>query len=557
MISVYPSTEKDFADNGLKILKPLKAQIHKEDNGDYYIDLKDNLDNIDYYQSGMIIRANTPWGYQGFRLSNPSINGNLISVRGKHLYFDSANYLIRDSYVVDKNCNDALDHLNNATDIVSPFTTLSDITVVTSYRCVRHSLEEAIATVIERWGGHLVRDNYRIEIRNQIGQDNGIVISYAKNIQKLTSDENWDDVVTKILPVGKDGLTLPEHYLSITESLYDIPYSKVISFDQSNIVEEDYTYDGVLDEEEYEEALIDDLRNQGLEYLENNKFPKVNYSVNAYIDKVSDVGDIIYLQHPKCKIDLTTNVIAIDYDCIREQYIKIEFGNFKSKLKDLVSRVTSTVTEEVDKSTTEVASKLESELHSATNSIMSLMTDSYVINDEGKQIFIVDALPKENATNVIRVNKNGIGFSQNGINGTFNSAWQINGVLDMQQINVINLVADMIKGGTLKLGSNLNESGKLELYDESNRLISTFDKNGLIFYCDDNSYIKINPEVGFAGYDAQNQKTYWVDGDEFHQRKSVVEEEITLAQKARIIPITVYDNNNNVTNDGVGFVALV
>ena len=79
----------------------------------------------------------------------------------------------------------------------------------------------------------------------------------------------------------------------------------------------------------------------------------------------------------------------------------------------------------------------------------------------------------------------------------------------------------------------------------------------MIFYCDDNSYIKINPEVGFAGYDAQNQKTYWVDGDEFHQRKSVVEEEITLASKTRIIPITLYNDNNEVTNDGVGFVALV
>ena len=557
MISVYPSTEKEFANNGIKILKPLKAKIHKEDNGDYYIDLKDNLDNIDYYQSGMIIRANTPWGYQGFRLENPNINGNLITIRGKHLYFDSANYLIVDSYVVDKNCNDALDHLNNACDITTPFTFISDITRIASYRCVRHSLEEAVATVIERWGGHLIRDNYKVEVRNQIGNDNGIVISYAKNIQKLASDENWDDVVTKILPVGKDGLTLPEKFLELEEDLYDIPYSKVVPFEQDHIQEDDYSVDGVLDEEAYKNALIEDLRNQGNDYLQVNKLPKVNYSVNAYINKVSDVGDVIYLQHPKCRINLTTNVISIDYDCIREQYVKIEFGNFKSKLKDLVSNVSSTVTEEVSKSSTEIVGKLESELNRATNQIMSLMTESYVINDDGSQILIVDSLPKETAQKVIRINNVGIGFSQNGINGKFNSAWLIDGTLDMQNINVINLVADMIKGGTLKLGSNLNESGVIELYDESNRLISTFDKNGLVFYCDDNSYIKINPEVGFAGYDAQNQKTYWVDGDEFHQRKSVVEEEITLASKARIIPITLYNDNNEVTNDGVGFVALV
>ena len=39
MISVYPSNEKNFSDNGIKILKPLKALIRKEANGDYYIDL--------------------------------------------------------------------------------------------------------------------------------------------------------------------------------------------------------------------------------------------------------------------------------------------------------------------------------------------------------------------------------------------------------------------------------------------------------------------------------------------------------------------------------------
>lgn len=557
MISVYPSNEKRFADNGIKILKPLKARIHKEDNGDYYLDLKDNLDNIQYYQQGMIIRANSPWGYQGFRLENPKIEGNRISIRGKHLYFDTANYLIKDCYIVDKNCNDALDHLNINCDEVSPFTFISDIPRVNSYRCIRHTLEEAIAVVVDRWNGHLIRDNFKIEVRNEVGQDNGIVISYAKNIEKLSVDEKWDDVVTKLLPVGKDGLVLPEVYLTISEQLYDIPYSKIITFQQDNIIEDDYKDEnGELDEEDYKEALIEDLRKKGLDYLEENKFPKVNYSVNAYIDKVSDVGDVIHLSHPKCNVDLITNVISIEYDCIHEKYEKIEFGNFKNKLKDLIENVTSTVDKKVQESTVEVTAKLQSELQEATDKMTDLMTDSFVIYD-GNQILVLDSLPKETARKVIRINKEGIGFSENGIKGTFNSAWSIDGTLNMQSINVINLVADMIKGGTLKLGSKLNEAGVIELYDESNRLISTFNKNGLIFYCDDNSYIKINPEVGFAGYDAQDRKTYWVDGDEFHQRKSVVEEEITIANKLREIPMTLYNDNNEITNDGVGFVALV
>ena len=550
MISVYDSTEKSFATNGIKILKPLKALIRKEDNGDYYIDLKDKIDFIDYYQAGLIIRVPTPWGYQAFRLTNPNIENNKITARAYHVYFDSQNYIIKDSYVVDKNCNDALDHLNMACDIMSPFTTISDITTVNSYRCVRKSLEEAISDVIDRWGGHLVRDNYNIAIRENIGQDRGVTIAYAKNISKITQKENWDNVVTKILPVGKDGLLLPETYLELEEDLYDIPYTRVVSFDQNDITEENYTVDGVLDTEAYNDALEEDLRHQATTYLEENKIPQVNYSVSAYLKDVSDVGDTIYVKHPKCKIDITTNVIAIEYDCIQEKYTKIEFGNFKSKLKNLIQNITSNITEEVDKSNTETVAKLQTELQDATNQIKNSLSDSYCIYD-GDKILVVDKLPKEEAVNCLLISNGGIGFSNTGTNGTFSSAWSIDGTLNMQQINVINLVADLIKGGTLKLGSNLDESGKMELYDEANKLICKIDKTGLTFYNEDGSYILINPDVGFAGYDSTNNKTYWVDGDEFHQKKSVVEEEITFAQKLRFVDIETD------TNSGVGLVAMV
>jgi len=101
------------------------------------------------------------------------------------------------------------------------------------------------------------------------------------------------------------------------------------------------------------------------------------------------------------------------------------------------------------------------------------------------------------------------------------------------------------------MGSNANESGIIELYNEANKLICLLDKNGITLFCENGEYVKLNPDVGFAGYDTNNNKIYWADGDEFHMRKSVVEEEITIASKLRIIPIQTDANN------GVGFVALV
>ena len=200
---------------------------------------------------------------------------------------------------------------------------------------------------------------------------------------------------------------------------------------------------------------------------------------------------------------------------------------------------------------------LEKELEEATAKINSAYGNSYVVNDSGSEIIVVDRLPKETAVNCLKINSAGIGFSSTGIYGTYNSAWSIDGTLDMQQINVINLVADLIKGGTLKLGGVNNTSGILELYDEAHTLIGLMNKDGLKMYGTDGSYVLLNNEVGFAGFDRNNNKIYWVDKDEFHQKKSVIEEEITLCNKVRFIPITIYDSSNNVTNDGIGLVSTV
>ena len=238
MIKIYEPTEVLFDHNGLKILHPTKAEIYIEDNGDYYIDVESSIDDLEYLQEGMIIRAATRWGEQGFRLTNPVRKNNKISVKGYHLWKDSSKYIIFNSYVENKNCNDALDHLNSACDVGTPFTTISDITTINSTRIVRQSLEEAIATVIEKWGGHLYRDNWVIGVKSKIGEDRGITIKYGKNSTNIEANEDWSNVVTKIIPVGYDGITLPEKYLE-AETQYSVPYTKVIKFEQ-DINQDDY-----------------------------------------------------------------------------------------------------------------------------------------------------------------------------------------------------------------------------------------------------------------------------------------------------------------------------
>lgn len=548
MIKVFGSTDAVYTSNGDVVLHPLKARVIKQDNGAFYLDLETDLQYVDYLVAGNIIVANTPQGEQAFRIGDYQKTRTKVKMKAQHVFFDSRNYLIQDSYVVDKNCNDALDHLNQATEPASPFSTLSDVGTVNSYRCVRKSLYEAIQTVIERWGGHIVRDNWNIRLMTSIGADNGVTVRYAKNLKEITVDENWDEVVTKLMPVGRDGLLLPEIYLT-SATQYDIPFTRTVSFNQTGINEQDYE-----DITDYQNALIDDLRQQAQEYLDAHCVPKVNYTLKANLERITDIGDTVQVIDERLGINLMTNVIAYDYDCILEKYVEVQFGNFQNTLSGLLGNIRTSTETIVTEQAEAVKVVLGQELEEATNAILSVMGNSYVIYN-GDSIMVVDSLPKETATNVIRINSAGIGFSNTGINGTFNSAWLIDGTLDMQQINVINLTANLIKGGTLKLGSESNTSGILELYDNNNNLVGLMDKNGLKMFGTDGSYVLMNNQVGFAGYDRNDNPIYWVSADEFHMKKSVIEEEITLCAKMRFIPIEIY-SGSTLVNDGIGLVSV-
>ena len=553
MIKVFGQADTSFSSNGDIVIQPSKALVHKMDNGDFYLELECPLDYLESVIPNNIIVAPTPQGEQAFRIFSVTTTRRKITAKCLHLFYDANNYLIVDSYVVNKNCNDALDHLNNATDNTSPFTTLSDIQTINSYRCVRTSLAQAINVVLERWGGHLVRDNWNISIMNQIGMDNGVTIQYKKNLKEITVDYDWSSVVTKLMPVGKDGLLLEDSFVS-SDIQYEIPFTKSMSFNQE-LSEDDFKdSEGNVNEEAYHQALLDDLRVQAQAYVDANCIPKVNYTLKANMDKITDVGDTVEVIDERLGINIMTHVLSYIYDCILGKYTEIEFGNAQPQLSNLMNSMQSTMDKAIEENNQIITVTLSSELQEAQDKIWNALGNSYCIY-EGDQILVVDSLPKETARNVLRINSAGIAFSQTGINGSFTSAWLIDGTLNMQAINVINLTADLIKGGTLKLGSNLNSNGQLEVYDEANNLIAELNKDGLKMYGVDGSYLLINTEVGFAGFDRLDNKIYWVDKDEFHMKKSVVEEEITLCAKMRFIPIEV-TSGNTLVNDGIGLVSV-
>ena len=414
MIKIFGTNDTSFDSNGDVVISPLKAKVYKQDNGDYYLDFECGLQYVDLITEDRIIVANTPTGEQAFRIKNPIKQKNKVTAKANHVFFDTKNLIIADTDIVDKNCNEAMVQLNSHTDITSPFTTYSNIDATESYRCIQQNMHDALATVLEQWGGHLVRNNFSIQILENIGQDNGVTVRYGKNLQDINCEENWTDVATKILPVGRDGILLndldPSQSIYMeSDTQYSVPYTKVVTFNQEI---DNNDYPSII---AYRQALVNDLRAQAQAYLEQNCCPLVNYTLKAHLDNITDIGDVIEVIDDRLGITITTQVIAFTYDCILEKYTEIEFGNFQKTLSDLIGTISAQVNQ-----------NRMSDIQEATDSIWQTLNKSYVIFD-GYQILIVDELPKENATNVIKIDSDGIKFGTDGILGQFTTSWAIDG----------------------------------------------------------------------------------------------------------------------------------
>ena len=557
MLKLFKSTDKVFNSNGDKIVQPLKARIRKEDNGDFFLELETSLVYANDIVERAIVVAPTPQGEQAFRVGNVQKTRSKISTKAWHVFFDSDNFLIEDSYVVNKNCNDALVYLNKATSDISPFSVFSDINILSSFRCVRHSLREAVDVILSRWGGHIVRDNFHFEIRETIGKDNGVTVRYAKNLQQISCDENWNEVVTKLLPVGKDGILLnavdknADLYVYSTVK-YELPYTKKLNFTQE-LNDDDFRLpNGNLDEINYKKALVEDLKKQAQEYVAKNQIPKVNYELKANLEQAVDIGDKIEVIDERLGVNIFTNVIAYEYDCLTGKYVSVEFGNFKKKLSDILGHVSSTVSEKVEHGVQTIQVSLAEDLREATKKIWDFFEMSNVVY-EGNQLLILDRIPKEIAKNVLRLDSAGLSFSTTGVSGDYKLAWSIDNFFNFSNTNFENFSLDLLHGGTLKLGRSKNSSGILKLFDNSNNLIAELSgENGFSLYGKEKLLVACDMAVGFAMYsqwsflNAGREINSIADLKPFFQvyphngqlrvRKLAVNREIEFSKKFKILP---------------------
>ena len=464
MISIYRPDETEFTRNGLgSISKSVIDPVVMQDlNGIYAFKFKYPIfaPRANYVKGEYIMKVMTPKGYQLFRIHKEEPVMGYRNVTAYHIFYDLAFNYIDDTNVIGKTGTAAGIQILSATNYLHSFEFVSDIATVATARIVGMNVAEALLddskdnSFISRWGGEIDRDNFQIRMLNHIGEDRNVTIEYRKDLEGFDATIDWTTVVTRIKPIGFDGLELPEKFID-SPLISNYPYPKIREIEYKDIkaaigeyaddedaipLEDAYAELRRLADLEYSQAEIDrptatyDV--QFVNLMNTNEYKKYAALQTIYI------GDTVKVRHMKEDIDLTAKVISYEYDPIQKKYTKISLGSIKQTLSgsgygNLQSQIDAI--KQVD------ISNLEASIDRATGLINNAL-GGYVLKRNG-ELLIMDTEDITTAVKVWRWNLNGLGYSGTGYAGPYRTAITNDGHFVADFIDVGLLKAEMIQAG--------------------------------------------------------------------------------------------------------------
>lgn len=516
---LYEKNEQSFQSIGIAILSDcLSCTVNEELNGKYECEFSYSISGVNFEKitADRIIKvqANEVSQPQLFRIykSSKAING-IVKFYCQHISYD-LNMLVVEPFgdLLNVSANYALNQILTHTVYGHQFTVNATVggtknIVSQTPKSVRKWLGDDEGCIHQLYGGEFEFDNFNIKLSSNRGQNKGVTIQYGKNLKSINAELDIQSVYSSVYPYA---ITDKGKYKSLTE--------KTIEFNNANQYGEKRTL--ILDlsrEFEKGETITESkLRTKAAEYVNKNKFHQIqnnikvdfiqlwqskDYATTAALEKVK-LGDYVTVLYKELGVNALAEVISYSYDSLGEKYNSIELGDAKQKLTTTLNKVTT-----IESGLVAEKSEREKAIDKATELITGGLGGYVVIspNDETgypEEILIMDTDSKLTAHNVIRLNKNGIGFSTTGYSGRYTTAWTIDGSFVADFITSGTLNADIIKAGTLQdVAKNtsfnltngeikfaqsqnsiflvLNRTG-INIYDSStNSIISTFDFNGL------------------------------------------------------------------------------
>lgn len=406
IITIYEKQEKQFNSLGLGVLSPVKCTITEEINGMYELELIHPFDINKYYeriQNERIILADTPTGKQPFRIYRIVPTLTEIKINAKHIFYDLLDNFIESTTLSGK-AGDVLHSLVNSFNVPTPFTFDTDLQTISSITINNENPVSALLNTdeenpkfIQAFGGELMRDKFRVSILSEMGVNRNAFIRYGKNLIGVEVTEDYSDIVTKLYPIGKDGLTLPNKYvLSPNINAYNGPKIKAVDFNDAETTEQLQSLaDEYLSDKDKPKISID------IKFIDLRQ--TVEYSQFQFLEEVF-LGDTVTILIKKLNLKKQAKVIKYVYNSLANSYDSITIGEFVPILTNLITK-TSTQASSIS-SVTSAVDKIENQLNNKVK----------IINGE---LIVLDNTNISSAKVVYKFNDKGISKSTTGINGTF------------------------------------------------------------------------------------------------------------------------------------------
>lgn len=368
MIQIYKKKNTDFSKNGDSPIFPSSAVVNAELNGAWTLELEHPIDDRKiwkFIEEETVIKVPSFNGNQLFRVRKVEKSDSDIEAKAEPIFLDAKNdCFLTDVRPTGKNGQQALDIMCAAN---KKYTAESNITRATTAYYQYRNLISAINgddsnSFVNRWGGEILYDNYKVIINGRVGGDYGAELLYGKNIKAdgLTEEIDMSDVVTRIYPKAYNGYKMSNNGYVDSPLIDNYPTVKADAITFSDVkmredAQEDNEKNGVIvcdTQAELDNALIQKCRDQFAAGIDK---PRISISADMILlqdtDQYKDykvlesvsLGDTIHCKHSKLGIVTDVRVIALEYDCIQKRVTSVELGDFKSNYFDRVTSSTDRV----------------------------------------------------------------------------------------------------------------------------------------------------------------------------------------------------------------------
>ena len=526
---LYSPTDTDFTAGGIGILSDCKkCLVTEEANGSYTVELSFPINakfssQLEDHNYQIKCKPNATDDFHIFYIYNhyKDMATGLLYVYGKSRTMKLGNRAVKKLEFERATCQEAMKYLERSMDQPSDIRLFSDITRVGStsievsnpLKCIK-GIEGSLNQI---FGGEMKHEPFKLSLLNRRGRDHVTTFRYRKNLTGLKVETNFDGLLTRIFPYAD-----VQNNEGETERIFGNPvdspninkydgeiYSEYVQFTEDQ---------GVTDQKSLNEVSKKYFSSM------NPNCDQPNVSIELNIRKMEDTAlakkfkkfrevglfDTFDIFHERFKINITAQITKVVYDSLNERVESLEAGDtqytFFEKQKQEISNTLKGYT----------GKKYASDFIDVVTNIISGNDGGHVIwwpKNRPTDLFFCDHPKLEEAKQVLRINKSGIGFSSKGWQGPFTTAWTLDGKFNANFIQTGIIKADVFQNSFNRTGDVLRlVNGLLEIKNK-NQKIMQLTRKGMEFWYGNRSIGTMGTEGNqfpdlVVGMDSQGNPVY-------------------------------------------------